>query len=202
MNASGFHLFRREPETSRERAEEWMRVATESGLAYYKSLALHLQGKWLVDAGQVGEGLNQAYQGLAALDAMGTGIGRSQLIDKLAERHANIGQVEIGLKLLDEALAWIERTGERSHEAVTLRIKGELLIKAEGRGRAAEAEACIHRAIEVARRQSAKSMELRAVMSLVKMQGGRGEISGKLKRRGRCWRRFTVGSPRGLIRRI
>jgi len=72
--------------------------------------------------------------------------------------------------VLAEALATAHKNGERHWEAELYRLRGELLQKAKGKGRKAKtesaAEECFRQAIEIARRQGAKSLELRAVMSL------------------------------------
>jgi predicted ATPase len=83
----------------------------------------------------------------------------------LAEAYGSTGQVEAGRRVLAEALALIDTTEERWWEAELHRLKGELLL-ALSMDNAAEAEACFHQALDVARRQQAKSLELRAAMSL------------------------------------
>ena len=74
--------------------------------------------------------------------------------------------------MLTEALAWVDKNGERYYEAELYRLKGELLRHAE------EAEACFHHALDIARSQQAKSFELRTATSLAKLwqhQGKRAE---------------------------
>jgi hypothetical protein len=113
----------------------------------------------------------------------------------LAQGYGHSGQVEEGLRVIAEALAMVEKNEERWNEAELYRIKGELLLnderrmqnderKTENTGkdpvpihhssfiihRSEEAEGCFLRAIEVARKQQAKSLELRAVMSLVRLR--------------------------------
>jgi Adenylate and Guanylate cyclase catalytic domain len=84
------------------------------------------------------------------------------------ETYGAIGQIEEGLHVLAEALAAVEHTGGRFYEAELHRLKGELL-----RARAAEpdteAETCFQQALAIARRQQAKSLELRAAMSLSRL---------------------------------
>jgi predicted ATPase len=90
------------------------------------------------------------------------------------------------LTALGEALTVVDRTGERMYEAELYRLKGQLTLQSERQrpeGRAREAEACFEKAITVARRQSAKSLELRAVMSLSRLwqqQGKRAEAQQML----------------------
>ena len=82
-----------------------------------------------------------------------------------------------GLAAIAEALALVERTGERCYEAEIWRIKGELLLKAAASNAQAEAESCYNRAIEIARQQSAKSWELRAAKSLARLWQQQGKIA-------------------------
>jgi predicted ATPase len=91
----------------------------------------------------------------------------------LAEAQARAGQPEQGLDTLDRALAAVEETGERFWEAELYRLRAELLLM---QGDEVEAEACLHQAIEVARRQSAKSWELRSATSLVRLWQTQGRM--------------------------
>jgi predicted ATPase len=85
---------------------------------------------------------------------------------------------------VDDALAWLgrgfdlaENHNERCLESELLRLKGEALLASAG-GTLAEAEACLARAAEVARRQRARSRQLRAAVSLARLwrrQGRSGE---------------------------
>jgi predicted ATPase len=134
-----------------------------------------------VEQGQIEEGIVQIRQGLAAYQATGAGVGVPYFLIQLAEAYGKVGQVEEGLALLDEALTAVDKTGERWWEAELYRIKGELLLNAECRMQNAElihpssfsvhhsAEECFHKALEVARRQQARSLELRAAMSLSRL---------------------------------
>jgi predicted ATPase len=94
----------------------------------------------------------------------------------LGEACGASGQIAEGLSLLAEALAFAEQSGESFFEAEIHRLRGELLLKSEAPH--AEVEDCFHQAIRVAQRQQAKSLELRAVMSLARLwqkQGKREE---------------------------
>src|SRR4029453_16499834 len=95
----------------------------------------------------------------------------------LAEAHGKVGQAEEGLTVLAQALAAVHKTGERLYEAELYRLKGELLLSLSAENHA-EAEGCLHQALAVARRQQAKSLELRAATSLSRLwqqQGKRAE---------------------------
>jgi tetratricopeptide (TPR) repeat protein len=100
----------------------------------------------------------------------------------MAEAHGKMGRVEDGLAELDEALDLEQGTSEHEHEAELHRLRGELLLKRCQAGSAdsaiqEEAKHCFQRAIDIARKQQAKSLELRAVMSMGRLlqQQGRKE---------------------------
>jgi predicted ATPase len=100
----------------------------------------------------------------------------------LAEVHRSLGQPEAGLTALSEALALIEKTGERYYEAELHRLKGELLLQHPA-PEVSRAEACFQQALDIARGQQAKSLELRAAMSLSRLwqqQGKRQEARALL----------------------
>src|SRR5262245_55402453 len=93
------------------------------------------------------------------------------------EACGRTGQAGEGLTLLAEALAQAHKAGESWTEAELHRLKGELLLALSADNHA-EAEGCFHHALDVARRQQTKSLELRAAMSLSRLwqrQGKRAE---------------------------
>jgi predicted ATPase len=92
----------------------------------------------------------------------------------LAEAHEKGGQAEEGLSILAEALALVHKTEERFYEAELYRLQGELLLTQPMR-QIAEAEACFQQALDVARHQQAKSLELRAAMSLARLWQHQGK---------------------------
>jgi predicted ATPase len=92
----------------------------------------------------------------------------------LADAYRKMRQVKEGLALLDEALALVNRTGERWPEAELYRLKGELLLSLSGDNHA-EAEACLHQALDVARHQHAKSIELRVAVDLSRLWQRQGQ---------------------------
>jgi len=93
---------------------------------------------------------------------------------------------------LTEALAAADKHEERAHEAEIYRVKGELLLRQDD-SNTVEAQSCFERAIEIARKQSAKSLELRATTSLARLlisQGKRDEARAML---GEIYGWFTEG---------
>ncbi|MBI3801478.1 MAG: AAA family ATPase [Deltaproteobacteria bacterium] len=199
--AAKVHLWRREGSVVQERAEAMILLATEHGFPYWLTEGTMLQGWALAEQGQEEEGFTQMRHGLTTWRAIGSGVAASYFLTLPVEAYGRRGQVEQGLTVLAEALAMVDRTGERFYEAELYRLKGELSLQSEVRspkskiqrleekpkakGKAqkakitslqsltpnpqAEAEACFLQAIEIARQQQAKSLELRAVMSLSRL---------------------------------
>jgi predicted ATPase len=85
-----------------------------------------------------------------------------------------MGQPEAGLTTLAEALALVEKTGERWYEPEMYRLKGALLLQ-QSLDNQVEAENCFHHAISIARSQQAKSFELRTATSLARLWHQRGK---------------------------
>jgi predicted ATPase len=137
----------------------------------------------LAAQGQEAEGVAQMHQGWAARRAAGAELGRPLWLALLAEAYRGMAQAEEGLALVAEALAVVNNSGERHWEAELYRLKGELLLEQAGTRRQAngnrqpwgEAEACCHQALDIARRQQAKSWELRAAMSLSRLWQRQGK---------------------------
>ena len=163
--------FRREPQAVYEQAEATIGLCTEQGFAYYLAWGMTVQGWAQVAQGQDEEGMAQMRRGLAALRATGAALRLPYYLALLAEACGQTGQATEGLALLAEALALVDTTGEHWWEAELHRLRGELLRKAEGGVRKAEltAEKCFQQALAIAHRQHAKSLELRAAMSLSRL---------------------------------
>jgi predicted ATPase len=124
------------------------------------------QGEALILLGRFQEGIERLREGMDIYESMGIEYFLPGRLLFLAEGLAGAGQPEEGLDTLDQALAVVEETGERYWEAALYRLQGELLL---AQGDAAGAENGFHKAIEVARRQRAKSWELRATTSLCRL---------------------------------
>jgi predicted ATPase len=118
----------------------------------------------------------QMRQGRAAYGTTGAVLARPYFLALLAEAYGSIGQTAEGLTQLAEALATVDLTGEHGWEAELHRLQGELLLAPVGESqRVQEAEACFQQALAVARRQQAKSWELRAAMSLARLWQQQGK---------------------------
>jgi predicted ATPase len=170
------HLCRREATLTRELAESLMELCSEEGFALLLHGGRILRGWALAEQGLLGEGINQMRQGLAGWQATGAVSHRPYQLALLGEALAREGQVPDGLAAVAEALDTATATGERFLEAELHRVRGEMLLTGAEPDPSAwgEAEACFHQALDVARRQQAKSLELRAVMSLSRLRRRQG----------------------------
>jgi predicted ATPase len=114
-------------------------------------------------------------RGLAAWQSTGAQLMRPHFVALLVEACAPTRRDDQGLRLLDEALALCQSTGERYYEAELCRLKGERLLKTSRGSVAVEAaEASFQQAIDIAKRQQARSLELRAAISLARLHCDRG----------------------------
>jgi predicted ATPase len=183
--AAGIHQYRREWRSAQRYADTAMTLASEQGFPLWEAGAMVMRGWALAEEGRTEEGLMHLRQGLAAWQATGAKLGQPYVLALIAEALGKGGQVDEGLEVLSTIVPAHElRSEQRECEAEVYRIKGVLLHRSTGRRpqlknrHVVEAEKYFRRAIEVARRQSAKSFELRAVMSLSRLwqeQGKRAE---------------------------
>jgi predicted ATPase len=160
------HQCRREARLVQERAEATIGFCEEQVIAPQFVAMGHVFRGWAVAAGgQANEAIAEMHQGLAALQARGIGARRPYLLTLLADACRRACRVDEGLNALAEALHLVEETGERTWEAEIYRLRGELLLSRSEENEL-EAKASFNKALEVARRQQAKSWELRAATSL------------------------------------
>ena len=153
-----------------------MTLSTEQRFAFWAVSATVLRGWALAEQGQRAEGIAQIRQGLNAWQAMGEALYQPRFRALLAELYGKVGQTEAGLTVLTEVLANVHNTGLCYCEAELYRLKGVLLLQHSAEPQ--EAEESFQQALVIARHQEAKSLELRAAMSLSRLwqqQGKRDE---------------------------
>jgi len=124
--------------------------------------------------GQGEEGVAQVRQGIAAWRAIGSGLHLPYLCTSLADVCDHLGHPADGLQALAEAHTLMEQHDERWWEAEVCRLRGVLLLRQTGTLQA-EAETWLQRALNVARCQEAKALELRAAMSLSRLWQQQGK---------------------------
>jgi predicted ATPase len=174
MHLTVLHVLIRDGRTARARAEALIALATEHELLLWLGMATMLRGAAMVEGAcllgrqeEVERGMAQLRQGVTAYRATGAGLDLSPCLVLLAKGYGEIGQPQEGLNVLAEALTRVNNGGERYYEAELYRLKGELTLVQPSSHK--EGEEYLWKAIEIARQQSAKLLELRAVMSLCQL---------------------------------
>jgi predicted ATPase len=177
VHAAIVSQYRRDVPATHEHAEAAVALATAQGFPPWAALGTSMRGWALALQGQGEAGLAQVRQGIAAFRATGATLAVPYLCTVLVDVAAHLGHPADGLQALAEAHTLVEQQEERYWEAEVCRLRGVLLLRQTGTP-AAEAETWLRRALDVARRQEAKSLELRAAMSLARLwqqQGKRDE---------------------------
>jgi predicted ATPase len=186
-----FHMLRGEAPAAQQWAERAGALCREGEFRLWLAQSHVVRGWALAHQGQE-EGIAELREGMQAWRATGAVLARPMHLGLLAESCGRVGRRDEGLALLGEALTAIEKTGERWEEAEVYRIKGELLgMSAEDD--CAEAEGCFRRALEVARRQQARSLELRATTSMARLWHRRGQGPAARQLLGDTYQWFSEG---------
>jgi predicted ATPase len=165
-----------------QHAEAAVVLATAQGFPLWAAQGTSMRGWALAMQGQGEAGLAQLRQGIAAWRATGAALNVQYYCTVLADVCDHLGHPAEGRQVLAEAHALGERHEERVWEAEVCRLRGVVLLRQPGTPQA-EAETWLQRALDVARRQEAKSLELRAAMSLSRLwhqQGKRQEAHALL----------------------
>jgi predicted ATPase len=173
------HSLRRERHAIKERAEAIITLASEQEAALPLAIGSILRGWALAEQGQIEEGITQICQGLAAYRATGAEADRPYLLALLAKAYGEGGLAAEGLRVLTEELAAVDKTGVRFYEAELYRLKGTLTLQSQVQSPKSqveeEAEEYFLKAIDIARKQQAKSLELRTATSLARLWQQQGK---------------------------
>ena len=136
--------------------------------------------------------LDELRDSVAAIPQMGVHINTPYNMTLLARAYRQAGRVEEGLQVLGEAQVSIDVRDERCWEAEIQRLKGEILLSQSAEN-AGDAEAFFKRALHISRNQEAKSLELRAAMSLARLWRQQGKWDEARRLLGECYAWFTEG---------
>jgi predicted ATPase len=172
--ATGVYQWCRDVSAVYEQAETVVALATEQGFPPWASMGTILRGWALAMQGQGEAGLAQVRQGIAARRTIGAVLNIPYFCTVLADVCDHLSCLEDGLQALAEAYTLMEQHEERYWEAEICRLRGVLLLRQPGTPQA-EAETWLQRALDVARHQEAKSLELRAAMSLARLWQQQGK---------------------------
>jgi len=206
------HRLRREERTTQEQAEAAIRLSVEQGFPLWMAGATIYKGWALAEQGQYKEGISLMSEGIATWQATGAEVARPAWLAQLAEGYGQAGQVVEGLSTITEGLNAANTREERWWEAELYRLQGELMLrqerqKAKGKRQRAkvakpksqilepqsEAEACFLKAVTIAQRQQAKSLELRATMSLARLWQRQEKLAEARKVLSKVYNWFTEG---------
>jgi predicted ATPase len=191
-HAARVHLLRREAPLAHAHSAAGLAVADEQGFAQRSGGNTVLRGWALSRQGQAEEGIAQIIQGIAAFRATGAEAWCHYWLALLAEAFAAAGQIAQGLTAVTEALTLVGQNGECFHEAELHRLQGELLLQQPSPA-IPQALTCFHHALEVARRQEAKLLELRAAMSLARLWQRQGKCAEAHELLAKIYGWFTEG---------
>jgi predicted ATPase len=205
------HQLRRDGPKALKQTNTLITLCDKHGMLQILEWGKNWQGWALAEQGQVEEGIPQMRACLASQRAIGSEIARPNFLALLAEGLLKAGEVEDGLTVVAEALEVSPRTGDRFYDAELYRLKGELLRTQAGTrsdpgaaavdaqtlsgtgSSVAEAEDCFRQAITIARLQSAKSWELRAVTSLSRLYHQQGKKEEARQMLAEIYGWFTEG---------
>jgi predicted ATPase len=197
--AAQLHQYRRDPGRTQELGEAVRTLSAEESFPQQAAQGSFLRGWAMAHQGQEAAGWAEMREAFAAWEATGAGVLRPYYLALLAAVAARAGEVREALRLTDVAMVAVDKSGERSWLAEVHRLHGELLLQAGGGERdgsvaATEAaEACFQRALAVARHQRARSLELRAAMSLSRLWQRLGRRTAASELLTPVYTRFTEG---------
>ncbi|HEY7096844.1 MAG TPA: AAA family ATPase [Terriglobales bacterium] len=204
--AAVLYQLRREPQLAQEHAEFTIAISKQHGLTMYEAMATIVQG-WALAQKSGEKVVEQMRQALTTLQEQDTKLVRPHFLALLFESIDKARLVDEGLPLLEEALATVHSNGERYYEAELHRLKGQALLAQSANwgtsvigdragvdtSAVVNAERCFHRAIKIAQRQKAKSLELRTVLSLARLYHEQARQHEAVNLLAKTVKKFTEG---------
>ncbi len=183
------HMWRREHELTRETARRALRAAREVGSPIWEGRAMLLH-HWAATVLEPENAKGHSEELSSMLSGLLGAIpyGRTAFAPCVIHVYAAAGHPDRALRELDDALAFVETSDERAWSAELLRLRGELLAESDP----ADAQRAISRALEIAGAQGARSLELRAALTLAKLSGGEARRAG-LEELRRVYVSFSEG---------
>ena len=183
---------RREPAAAQECAEKVIALSREHGFTRWLGRGFVILGWALVEQGAAEEGLTKLRRGIDVCHSVADEVGIPGLLAALAEGYARIGDALAGLPVVTEALTVAGRTREASWDAELVRLRGEMLLP-----KLEEAEPCFDQALVIARGQRARSLELRAALSMSRLRALQGRPADGRRQLTDAYRWFTEGFDTG-----
>ena len=191
--------WRREPSGHEMQIDADIALCEEQGFSFMHLVLLTLRGPRLVQQGRVQQGIDDIEESITVHRASGVGFSVPLFFAFLAEARLSTKQAQDGLAAVDEGLAAADRNGEHRFDSELHRLRGELLLTRAPTD-SAEAETAFREAVEIAGRQAAKSLELRAATSIARLwqSQGRGKQAHELLAPIYAW--FTEGFDTGDLK--
>ena len=168
------HRMRGERELTRERAEEAIALSADLGFPIYQGFGMAHRGWARAGSPSAADGVADVQAGIAELSGTGAIVGTPYFLGVLAETQWKAGGSEDALGCLEAALGFMQLKPHPGLEPEIRRLKGEILMGQDAGSAGEEAEGCFRRALELARSQEARSLELRAATSLAHLWRGQG----------------------------
>jgi class 3 adenylate cyclase/predicted ATPase len=154
--------------------DEAIALADEKEAVFWKALATVSRGCVFALIGDASKAIQVTTTGLIAYRSTGATVFLPNFFSCLAWGYAELGQFDDAWRCVNEATTAIQTTKEAWHEAEVHRTAGEIALK-QPQPDATKAEAYFERALAVARTQQAKSLEMRAAMSMARLWRDRGK---------------------------
>jgi predicted ATPase len=192
VGAAFVHQFRRDALAVQGQAETLITHATEQGFSYLLAVSTVFRGWARARQGQGEQGLAEMRQGLTACLATGSKSFELYFLGLLAETSGELGHPDAGLSLLQEGRRELDIPEVQTYDAELSRLKGTLLLQ-QAVPEASQAAACFHQALAIARKQAAKSWELRAATSLARLWQQQGKRDDAYELLAPVYSWFTEG---------
>jgi predicted ATPase len=185
-------VFRRCPEDMQSYANIVISICTEHDFPFWTAGGRILEGWAIACQGKRDEGIQKLDEGLTAWRKTGARLWLPIFLTLKAEAHAKVGRSDTALKVIEEALAISDDTGERWAVAEVLRIKAGVLC-ASGRASTNEVEKLLVRSLEIAEHQQALSWQLRTACDLSRLWQERCRNNEALELLQSIYNKFTEG---------
>ena len=170
------HLLRREVDEGRRWAEKQVEISKKYALPFLLSQGEFELGWAFAEHGHVAQGIEQTRNGITRIRATGAGMELPFLLSVLAHAYLDSGALREAAATLDEAMSLAAEARALHQFPELLRTKGELLLL-QDQDHPSVAQACFQQAVTAAREQGAKSLELRAAISLSRLRRDQGKVS-------------------------
>jgi predicted ATPase len=187
------HALGREAEVASRLACQAIAISEERNFPVWLAVGKIISGWAFVQLGEAENGLREMEEGLKTWQSTGSALGRPYFLALMAEALHRAGQVEEALTVVGEAIDAVEMSDERVHEAELLRLQGELMSSRDADPEAVEK--AFRRAVERAKDQGARSMELRALVSLTNLLKGQGKLKEAREDLAKAYAWFDEDAP-------